>query len=101
MLDRLPPFPVDDVTLAALEHALEGRLIIGEDGSHRLVGADMSVPKLLDFLSGYDEAQVEMLDPGDDRLGFAGAAITEYHGQIYTRDCVIRALIAEVRRLRA
>lgn len=100
-MPQLPPFPVDDVTLNLLEHALEARLTIDDEGHHVVVGADMSVNRLLDFLSGYDETKVEVLREGTDEGGWAGAEIAEYTGgQLYTRDCVIRALIAEVRRLR-
>lgn len=97
----LADFPVDDVTLDALEHALGGALTFEgvenhEDGP-RLVGADMSVSKLLDFLSGYDESKLGplTLDDGHDVDGWV-----EYPDPLYHRDDVIRALIAEVRRLR-
>ena len=87
------PFPVDDVTLAAVEHALGGAYTVGADGAHSVVGADFMLPQLLEFLSGYDPAAVVPLN--DD------GTITEYvGGAIYTEHCVIRALIAEVRRLR-
>lgn len=77
-----------------------GAYTVDDDGTHHLVGADYSVSKLLDFLSGYDPNKVEVLEEGL----FEGdpPRVTEYvGGPIYSRDCVIRALIAEVRRLRA
>jgi hypothetical protein len=52
----LPSFPVDDVTLAAIEHALGGALEMRDD-LPVLVGADFSLDTLLDFLSGYDPAK--------------------------------------------
>lgn len=81
---ELGPFPVDDATLGVLEHALGASYVVDED-EHEVVGADMTVPKLLDFLSGYDESKV---------------VDGTYPGPVYTRDDVIRALIAEVRLLR-
>jgi len=97
MPDVLPSFPVDDVTLAALEHALGGALSC-EDGEPRLVGAEFSVSTLLDFLSGYDPSQIV---PCVDDDGFVIPDFVEYTGgPIYHVHDVIRALIAEVRRLR-
>lgn len=93
--NKLGPFPVDDLTLAAIEHSLDHRLTF-VDGELVGVGADMSLTDLLDFLSGYDPTKVEVpADPGD------GPQITEYiGGPLYTHESVIRALITEVRRLR-
>jgi hypothetical protein len=91
MAETLPDFPVDDVMLDLLEHALGGLYEVDDDFGTRLVGADYSLPQLLDFLSGYDPEQVVPL----------GGGIEEYvGGPLYTRDDIIRALIAEVRRLR-
>lgn len=86
-----PPFPVDDFTLDQIEHALGGAYSVTEDGTHTLVGADFSLTQLLDFLSGFDPARLE---PTDDPDTFV------YDGAVYHEDDVIRALIAEVRRLR-
>ena len=98
MAKTLPPFPVDDVMLDAVEHALGGALTVDEAGTQRLVGADYSLPQLLNFLSGYDPEQVV---PLVDEDGYEVPGWTEYVGGVmYTRDCIIRALIAEVRRLR-
>ncbi len=95
----LPAFPVDDVTLALVEHAMGARLIFdGTEDGPKVVGADMSMPALLDFLSGYDPAKVVplVLEDGHEVDGW-----TEYvGGPIYGRDDIIAALIAEVRRLR-
>lgn len=105
----LPPFPVDDFTLDQVEHAL-GTCLGDRDpvtGVHELVGGEFTMPRLLDFLSGYDPSRSVLLsgDPdapdGDGPFGLSpDTPIYEYPGQIYSRDSVIRALIAEVRRLR-
>lgn len=103
--DTLPPFPVDDVTLAAVEHAMDGAYTIDDEGNHHLVGADYSLNDLLEFLSGYDESRLHLLDEGtedDQVLGFHGhIPVYEYDGQVYHEHDLIRALISEVRRLRA
>ncbi len=95
----LPPFPVDDLTLAALEHAMGGALTfegVDEDGP-RLVGADFSMSKLMEFLSGYDETKcVPVLNQYDQPI----PDWVEYPGPLYHHNDVIAALIAEVRRLR-
>jgi hypothetical protein len=79
-------FPVDDHVLTLLEDAMRGGFEVDPDGTHRLVGAEFTVNKLLDFYSGYNPENV----------------VNEvYLGTLYTKDDVIRALIAEVRRLRA
>lgn len=78
----LPPFPTDDVTLLAVEHALNYSLIINEDGNPASSGkADYSFYELMDFLAKVGP------DPED---GF----------QTYSHSDVIRALIAEVLILR-
>lgn len=79
--DELPPFPVDDTTLDLLDQALDARVD---------VNPELLMPKLLDFLSGYDPSKVE---EGPDGIDY-------YPGEVYSRDSVIRALIDEVRRLR-
>jgi hypothetical protein len=88
----LPDFPVDDITLDLLEHALDARLTFTEDGTLTHVGADMTVPQLLDFLSGYDPSLSEPTEHPDIKV---------YPHPIYHEHDVLRALVAEVRRLRA
>jgi hypothetical protein len=62
-LPSLPPFPVDDITLNALEHALGAALrYIGDEPT--LVGAEYDLHQLLDFLSGYDPTQIKVLEEG-------------------------------------
>jgi hypothetical protein len=89
--DTLPSFPVDDFTLRQVEHALDATYTVELDGTHVQVGADFSLSQLLDFLSGYDPVRLE---PTDDPNVFV------YSGAVYHPNDVIRALIAEVRRLR-
>ena len=89
----LPPFPVDDGTLNLLEHAMRGAYRVDLDGEHHLVGADFSMTDLFRLLSGYDPALLIPLD-SDDVMLYTG-------GPVYDERSVIRALITEVRRLRA
>lgn len=97
-------FPVDDLTLDALEHALGGAYDVDEDGTHHLVGADYSLDQFLDFVAGIDPTDasaVEVLDPGDPtESGWAGAPVYIDNRPHYHPNDVIRSLIAEVRRLR-
>lgn len=97
----LADFPLDDVTLDALDHALGARLtwdgVANRDDGPRVVGADMSVSKLLDFLSGYDETK---LAPLVDEDGYEVPDHFVYPDALWHEHDVIRALIAEVRRLR-
>ena len=74
-MDDLPPFPVDPETLDLLEASLDAGSLWGT----------------LDLLSGYDETQVRPL--ADDVVEYVG-------GPLYHPDDVLRALMAEVRRLR-
>lgn len=119
---ELPPFPTDDTTLLAVEHALGYCLTYeGEDGEPlddpRGIGADYSLHTLLDFLSGTrdDPDGVVTLIAGDpekaaldEALGIRGGPfgmgpntpIYEDPRQHYTEHDIVRALIAEVRRLR-
>jgi hypothetical protein len=99
----IPSFPVDDATLLALEHALGGAYTVDPDGTHHLVGADYSMTELLDFLAGCTgrDPNEELIREGrEDSNDWRDAPIyydTRIH---YSEHCVIRALIAEVRRLR-
>lgn len=88
------PFPVSDEVLDALEHALDGSLDV-IDGEPVLVGAEYSIHDLLDFLAGVDKSNATRLDDDDD-----GTAVYLLHDPTYSLADVIRALIAEVRRLR-
>ena len=93
----LPPFPVDDFTLDQIEHAMAGVYTIDDDGEHRLIGAEFSFNQLLDFLSGYDERKLtQAVNQYDTPI----PDVFEYPDAIYHPNDVIRALVAEVRRLR-
>lgn len=111
MSDELPDFPVDDATLLALKHALGGAYEVEVDGTHVLVGAEYSMNELLDFLAncqGRDPNEV-LLQAGRDESelpewergrNWASAEIV-YDTRIhYSKHDVIRALIAEIERLR-
>ncbi len=89
-------FPVDDATLGALEHALGATFVAETEDGPVLGGADMSVESLLDFLSG-PTTVTPALNVYDQLL----PDVYELAGERFSRDCVIRALLAEVRRLRA
>ena len=96
--NTLPPFPVDDVTLLAVEHALDTTLSYNDDGELVNVGSDYSMSQLLDMLSGVDPSKWQ---PAHDDDGYEIPDAVEYTGgPIYHTNDVIRALIAEVRRLR-
>lgn len=83
--------PVDDVTLEAVEHALGSMLTLDDDGQPVRVGADYSLPDLLDFLAGHDAS-----DGYEDPDG-----IWVCHQPTYHPNQLIGALVAEVRRLRS
>lgn len=78
-------FPVDDITLAHLEHALDTSL----DENFEPVGGEFTLLRLLEFLSGYDET-----------MNVNNEDVWEIPITMYSKDDVIRALIAEIRRLR-
>lgn len=104
----LAKFPIDEVTLNAVKHALNGAYDIDDKGHHVVVDAEFNLSQLLDFLSGYDPSKLRLIQEGEEVAVDApffdqiqGAAIYEYPDAVYTRDDVIRALIEEVERLRA
>lgn len=114
--ETLPPFPVDDLALAAIDHALGGALTLDrpdgapDDGGPWLIGADYFLRTLLDFYAGTmgDDPAAVALDPGSDVTADAplwerlrGARVVRDTRVHYSEHDVIRALIAEVRRLRA
>lgn len=78
-------FPVDDLTLDCLEHALNTSR--GLDG---LVGGEYTLSQFLDFMSGYNPSNRTVMS-GD---------VYELHDVLLSEQDVIRALLAEVRRLR-
>lgn len=99
MTQQLPPFPVDDVTLSNVEHAMDGALIRDDSGELTVHGAEFGLPQLLDFLAGHDRDSGELLE-GAEMPGFPGVPVYLSDSPTYHEHDVIRALIAEVRRLR-
>ena len=101
---RLPPFPTDEFTLRQLRHALDTCRGDGDE----LVGGEFTMSMFLGFMSGYDPDRSTLIgytdgipgEPGSE--GFFGQAIPIYESwdQHYSEHDVIRALIAEVERLR-
>lgn len=85
----LGPFPVDDATLGALEHALDATLTFTPDGEPVVVGAEYSLGRLLEWLSGPSEVLEDPETPLVTRVQPA-----------YSTSDALRALIGEVRRLR-
>lgn len=96
----LPPFPLDDFTLDQLEHAVNTSTEVGEDGERRCVGGDFTMSEFLDFMSGHDPGRSTLVGYGD--LAGTGNDIPIYESwdQHYSEHDVIRALVAEVRKLR-
>lgn len=95
MTDTLPPFPVTDDVLDQVEHALAAVYEVDDEGTHTVVGADFTLSKLLDFYSGVDESDGQVI--GDVH----GIPIIEHEKPVYSEHDVIAALITEIRRLRA
>lgn len=110
---ELPPFPLDDATLLAVEHALGGAWEVAEDGTRTLVGADYTLAQLLDFLANAvgEDPNEEVVDTGDPLAdesglpsfmrGLAGASVHIDSRPHYSEHDVIAALIVEVRARRA
>lgn len=100
---KLPPLSLDDAMLDNVEAALKtcygGK---DEDGNQTLVGGDFTLHQLLDFYSGYDKSKLIFTGLGDPMgLGLQDAPIYEYPDPMYHPNDLIRALITEVRKLRA
>jgi hypothetical protein len=90
-----PDFPLDDFTLDQIEHALGASYRVDEDGTHHVVGADFTLPRLLEFLSGFDPER-------SVRVGYVGdVPLYEHPDPVYSERDLLAALVAEVRRLRA
>src|SRR5690242_2151591 len=113
MSETLPPFPVDDATLLAVEHALGAALTYDRpdhalsdsaDNGPWIVGAEYSLSQLLDFLAnstGRDPNEELIREADPERPDtWEGAAIVYDTREHYSEHDLIRALIAEVRRLR-
>ena len=91
----LPPFPTDDTTLDMLEAAIAP----WEHGHPEAVQSSVyPMLELMSQLGGSDtKAVAEVVDDGGD----GGASIVVMRDPQYTSNCVMLALIAEIRRLRA
>ena len=89
-------FPVDDITLEAIEHALQGVWHLEDDGTHTLVGAEYSFHNLMNFLSGYDPTKEVLISDDDSTV----ETYVYEGGTIYGYQDVIKALVNEVKRLR-
>lgn len=92
--------PLDDASLDLIEHALGGALEHDEDaGEDRLVGADFSLHRLLDFWANHE--------PTTEPVGQAmwGGELVDVYDDTdspaFHPNDLIAALIAEVRRLRS
>ena len=100
MTSELPPFPVDDLTLTSIEHALGASLTFDDDDvlmeRPRVIGADFTLGTLLDFLAGVrdDPDGVAELVREDPEVWYDPRPHYSLHD-------VIRALIDEIRLLRA
>lgn len=99
---QLPDFPVDDFTLDQLEHALntciDGPMSIPftdePEAPRKLVGGEFTLSQFLDFMSGHDPKRATLVGEVD------GIPIYESWDRHYSESNVMRALIAEIRRLR-
>jgi hypothetical protein len=98
----LPPFPVDDATLSLLKEALD--TAYDRDFEHNPVVPEgkFSMPRLLDFVSEHSPETDKFVGYGEvpGLLGYTDIPIYEVATPIYSERDVIRALIAEVERLR-
>lgn len=86
--------PVDDTALDSIEHALGAVFTIDEEGEHQIQGAEYSLSQLLDFWSGFDRAD-----------GVQDGYINDIPVYVFEKPTLhehdlIRALVAEIRRLR-
>lgn len=101
-MDDLPTFPIDDLTLDQIEHAMGGSYTVDQDGTHHLVGADFSLSQFIDFMAGvYDGQLPAEQNPHLIHQGYVGEIPVYRDTRVhYTEHDIIRALIAEVRRLR-
>lgn len=95
MTVTLPPFPVDEASLSLLEAAIDPWQH-GDPEAQKSCLWDFLA--LMSELGGSDiRAVAEVHDDGSD----GGASIVTMRDPRYTDHCVILALIAKVRRLRA
>lgn len=93
----LPPFPTDETTLDLILESFQGAYAVDLDGTHHWTGSDFSFHRLLDFYAGYDPNKLVPFE-GEDM--HTRDDILEYKGDLYGERDVVKALIAEIRRLR-
>lgn len=87
----LPPFPINDETLAQLQHALNTSIAVDDEGNRSYAGGDFTLSQLLDFYSGADDSRSTL-------VGYAGdTPIYECWDQRYSEHDVMRALIQRIR----
>lgn len=86
--------PLDDAGLTALEHALNAVTDIDAEGERHLLGADYTLSQLLNFWSGYDPADGVMTGYIDD------IPVYQQDKPCLSEFDLVRALVAEIRRLR-
>lgn len=82
--------PVDDSSLNLILEATNAAYVVDDNGEHTIVGADYTIHQLLEFWSGYDTALE--IDQGD--------GVSYYPHPVLSHTDIIRALIAEIHRLR-
>jgi len=92
--EKLDPIPLDDEALNAIEHALGAVYVVDDDGEHQITGAEYNLSQLLDFWSGHDHNDGILVDQWGDTKVYG------YTKPVYHEKDLIRALVAEVRRLR-
>lgn len=86
--------PLDEAALDSIEHALKAVFTIDDHGDPQIHEAEYSLSQLLDFWSGFDHAD-GVFD------GYIGDVPVYVHEKPNLTELdVIRALVAEVRRLR-
>lgn len=91
----LGPVPLDDDALTAIEHALAAVYTINDEGEHQITGAEYNLPQLLDFWSGFNR------DDGVHDGYINEIPVYVFDKPTYSERDLLRALVAEVRRLRA
>lgn len=95
---REPTVPLDEVSLGMIETAMATSYRVDPDGTHRRVGGTLMLDDLLNFWSGYDSTREV---PAVDEHGHEIPDVFVYEGgSVLSEHDVIRAMIAEIRRLR-
>ncbi|WP_447948225.1 hypothetical protein [Microbacterium maritypicum] len=90
-MNTVPKVPTDETSLSLILEAMETASECDEDGNVSLVGGTITISQLLDFWSGYDKSKEQYVSEG----------VSYYPHPVLMRDDIIRALIEEIRTLRA